>query len=511
MPTTLNNEGIKFPDNSTQTSAKTLLAEVPIASGTTVTAGRVISIDSTGAVGAYPVPNAVTETAVAVGANDDGFQTVNFAPRGSNSSISPQGTRALGVKLIQSGYNTTAGALWQYKGHAITANSVVIGAATANLAVNRGSTGYFTNQTTSFMNETDAFISLMHGNYAIQSNFRVRLLSVDVNGATTVGSELSFNVDSGSYYSRFNSVKKITNTVSLHGARLGATFAFRYITANGFNAPAANTNVNNTIGRDMIEGGEFRLTANNILLSYTGNRIRRATFTNAASQLTNYLEFSNFIDNIGASAPNVQPFMTDDGARYVVIYRNNISKMELRIYNVSSTTGEPTLAGSAILKEDASVFRYDEIALSFKNNEQFLITFVDAGLYYAQSVDLNANGSIKGLNERQNIGSIRVENVYNPGTDKYWLNYKENSNHKVKHYTVNAYSTIPFNQFGVATETKSSGNVKVIINGIASGFSGLVVGTQYYVNTTLFNGTVTETDTGFLVGVAISTTEIKLV
>jgi hypothetical protein len=511
MPTTLNNEGVKFPDNSTQISAKTVIAEFPVASGKTAIAGKVLSITSDGNVGNYPVPNAITAQEQAISLEN----AVNIVDRfgdtyTDNTQISPQGTRALGIVVVQSGHTTNTH-IAAFTGFAITANSITNAASAINLSASRGSPGWYGNNTLVWATETDAVVNLVHSTYQVANrNNRFRQINVSSNGTLTVSPEVGYD-GNGNYYSQYTQLKKITNTVSMVGNRQGSNYFFRYVTINGTgSAPTLNGTVNDSIARPMIEGGVFRLTPSNILISFTGNQIRRATFTNATTVLSNYLQFSNFIPNVGSSEPSLQSFMSEDGLLYIALYRNTLSQMELRTYNVNTSTGEPTFAGSIILKEDASVFKYDNARIAFKTNLQFLITFLDAGLYYAQSVDLNTNGSIKGVNERQGVDPSRIDNRYNVASDKYWLFYRATNRNRTKHYTVNAYSTIPFNSVGIAAETKSSGVVKTIINGVASGFSGLVVGQKYYVDSNLFDGSITSTTGALLVGTAISTTELKL-
>lgn len=510
MPTILNDEGVKFPDNSTQISAKTVLAELPVADNVTVTAGRAVSIGADGKVGAYPVPNAVSAE---VASNVfDTYDPINFG--NDVSRISKEGTRALGLRTMQSGHINSSFII-QWTGFGITANSITAGSPTANISASAGGQGRFGSAQIMYNNtEDNALLNIMHTNYASSTNNRFRQLSVASNGAVTVGPESSFNL-SGTYTTVFQGIRRIKDNVFLNGQRQGANFAFRYVTLNGTgSSPTLNTNTNATIARNMFElGGRTRLTVNNAFIAVNGNTIRKSTFTNASSQLTNYEQYSNYITNVGSSEPSLQTFVTDDGTRAIFIYRNNVAKMEMQVFNINTTTGEPTFVDSIILKEDASVFKLDQVSLAFKSNTEFNFSFLDAGIHSVQSAELNNDGTIKGVNERQTVGSERVEQKYNPGTDKFWLNTKTTgpNTHRIKHGTVNAFSTIPYNSLGVAAETKSSGNVKVIINGIASGFSGLIVGSEYYVDNTVFDGTVATASNQLLVGVAISATELKLI
>ena len=67
---------------------------------------------------------------------------------------------------------------------------------------------------------------------------------------------------------------------------------------------------------------------------------------------------------------------------------------------------------------------------------------------------------------------------------------------------------MPLNFIGFAQETKNSGTANVCFGGIATGFSGLTVGSNYYVDQLLTGEITTDTRSGNIMGMAISPTEL---
>jgi len=146
-----------------------------------------------------------------------------------------------------------------------------------------------------------------------------------------------------------------------------------------------------------------------------------------------------------------------------------------------------------------------------------LTLFRENSRLYAQSFSLDSNYLIDGIGlpleviPRNVSADIFFKGVNANGDDEYNLIWDESGNAVQKTITVNAYSTQAMNPGGVFTESATSGqDVQIATSGVVGGFTGLVPNTDYYLNTNLYDGTLTTSITGIYMGKAVSSTELLL-
>jgi len=146
-----------------------------------------------------------------------------------------------------------------------------------------------------------------------------------------------------------------------------------------------------------------------------------------------------------------------------------------------------------------------------------LTLFVENSRCYAQSFSLDSNYLVDGLGlpleviPRNISPEVYFKETNANGDDVFNLIWDEDGNAVVKTVTINAYSTQAMNPGGVFTESGTAGqDVQVATSGVVGGFTGLVPNTDYYLNTNLYDGTLTTSITGIYMGKAVSSTELLL-
>ena len=138
------------------------------------------------------------------------------------------------------------------------------------------------------------------------------------------------------------------------------------------------------------------------------------------------------------------------------------------------------------------------------------------GVTYVNTYSVNSAGLMTGSNlgvpVTGGLSDLRSTVRFN-GTD-YIIFTRESNSLSANQVTVNlvvgASATDPINFVGFPSATDSTSPATIIVNGVAGGFSSLTPGLIYYENV-LHNGTVTtDPDTGVKVGKAVSATEILI-
>ena len=193
-----------------------------------------------------------------------------------------------------------------------------------------------------------------------------------------------------------------------------------------------------------------------------------------------------------------------DSTHCLQIYVDSGGERKIKTFTIAADGSSVSLIDTFVLP---SGFESTDQFI-FKDSKNFVIVKYPTGI--VNSVGLAADFSVDGVNIKSTgLGPIQVNysgsgNVFNIWSLLLGI-------YGFQTYTVNAYSTPPFNYGGVAAATASSGNVSVYVAGVVPGYTGMTVNAVFYVNNT-FDGTFTNNaNLGTpRVGKAISQTEILL-
>ena len=193
-----------------------------------------------------------------------------------------------------------------------------------------------------------------------------------------------------------------------------------------------------------------------------------------------------------------------DSTHCLQIYVDSGGERKIKTFTIAADGSSVSLIDTFVLP---SGFESTDQFI-FKDSKNFVIVKYPTGI--VNSVGLAADFSVDGVNIKSTgLGPIQVNysgsgNVFNVWSLLLGI-------YGFQTYTVNAFSTPPFNYGGVAAATASSGNVSVYVAGVVPGYTGMTVNAVFYVNNT-FDGTFTNNaNLGTpRVGKAISQTEILL-
>jgi hypothetical protein len=247
----------------------------------------------------------------------------------------------------------------------------------------------------------------------------------------------------------------------------------------------------------------FNTASNKIIQPSTSTSWNTADWN--GSVLTNNVSIPVSLTNINSSHV-IKPDPTQD--KLLAFYIN--SNLELAVETLTWTSGAVTIdAGTKVVIEaDASGVSLGKVKGSAAG---VCITYENGSKGRLKSLSLDSNMKVTGTSALATVSNNNVSpQLEYEGNDTFrtWFNDTDCFSRNV---TVNAYSTSPLKPVGVITSNASAGTaVDVITTGVAGGFTGLSPDTKYYYDVTDYQGNLTTTDTGVLIGRAISTTELLL-
>jgi hypothetical protein len=470
--------------SSTPPASNSINQSLPLKSGTSLTAGRCVSLNSSGEVGEYPVINTF------------GTEYTN-AVTTAYSTFSTDGSRVIKVTVSTS---PIYAATWTISGGAVSSSGVVTNGGTTVTVTNtngdQGSGNWSTAAQFFATSATEFFGVFYQGTFNGGNGSKIAMFTVDGSGNVTKSSEttvLSGNTDTQSVYSP-----------SI--ARMGNVFLCRWSGNNIYRTyTVSGTSYTNATDADVNSyGGNGVLTSNNIASFAEGTTSYRGAYTtnNFASPTTSTV----ISDLFNGASVFWKPI---SATRFIAVYKNTSSQVIARTFSVNQADGVLSSVSTFVLKADASITTFESISFTVKSNTELVYAYTDASIAYINSMSLDSSGNILGINTPLENTSFSITPVYT--SSNTFFAYYYNSAPKIKTYTVNAYLTTAFNIVGVATATTSSSPTTITVGGIADGFSGLTPGVIYYVDSTAYNGTVTTSSlSGVRVGKAISTSQILL-
>jgi hypothetical protein len=483
--------------------ATQLVSSIPLASGVSVTAGKITSINSSGQIPALPTLN-------------------TYGTTRANSSttaydyISTDGSRALKVTIVSTGsgaYTIT------WSGVAIS-NTATPTNGTVNVTSNFSASGVGAADqqnvysTVKAISDSQFVIVLIRNAYvgscSNTGKYDVKqfTITVDSSGNCTKGTEnttgsTGLGASVGQNLTSFRLSKISSNIYTLYYASPTYTTSYYILTVSG-----TTVTVTSSANSLNFAGNEYsmQLTTNNILGYGFNGTWRTATYTSTPSigTYTDTTAISDYFSN--ASWYTMRNIATANADYVLVFYTNTSSVSAYKTFSINQTTGALTLVETGVA---ATAFPSINLTynIAFKSNTSFVYNTNSQSTGGIVSVSFSS-GTFVGYN---NAGYSPVGTPFYNSGDLYFIFYTDASSYPNNiGYTVNAYSTTKTNYLGVIKTTTSTSPVSIVTDGVATGFTSLTAGTLYYA-TLPFDGTVTtSTSSNILIGKATSTTEILM-
>jgi hypothetical protein len=209
----------------------------------------------------------------------------------------------------------------------------------------------------------------------------------------------------------------------------------------------------------------------------------------------------------GSTVPVIHRIPSTD--TFIFAYINTSTQLMLETYEYSSGNLNKVASSALVVIDDASGVTIGGIT---GTSTGIVLTYENGSKGYADSFSLDGSYKVNGsgISLLSNSTNYAPNIQYSGASDLYRLWWNE-ATANARKLTVNAYSTSALIPIGISSEAGTGGEViNTVVDGIASGFTGLTVDALYYYDTSLYDGSITTTNTGTLVGRAISTTELKV-
>ena len=541
---------------ATISSTPTKVVEsMPLASGGAVTAGRGVSINSSGEVGILPTLNTL-------GSEVAGF--TNGASLNENKGFTRDGSKQ--IRGVESGTGTSA--IYTLTGYAINdAGAMSTGSTTVTIPMKTFVSSGVNMQVQHFHTvaiDNDKVLLLAGGSSTTngsggtgggsqetEAELALVVISIADNGDLTKSSNL-LSYTSGPttstwptyWYSGLAKVSDTVYTLAIYNDR-GIDTWKKTLTISG---TSLSSSADDTEGYDLTDptvagatnkassgtlsflgapGMTFADGCNPTLLT-SGNKVVKMESDSVAYQVSSYST-----NNIGTPASTT--IITDnydtDIQWWVLDQSNVMASYKLattqehvyRTFSVNASTG--ALTSTYLYNTGAQRTAANEKALHYciaprRDTTAAAQTLVgvnnwdsSGSLNYINSMSLDINGQVLGFN----VGTLMTSTsgmseelpLYLSDT-AYGSTYLKSSVRYFQPYTVNAASTVKYNHIGFAEATSSSGAQDITVAGVAAGFSSLTPGSLYYTTSTYTGEVTTDSASGNLVGKAVSATEILL-
>jgi hypothetical protein len=343
-----------------------------------------------------------------------------------------------------------------------------------------------------------------------QGGSRVATLRVNTSGIITVGTITSYTVANGPFVA-FNFFGSQFNTTTYFAKNNTYSTNCR-ILALSTNLTTISILSTNQSGINFAVGGYFYNYASvGDTYYYPTNSSVVFSTLNATTRLVSVPVTQSINTNFYLSTAT---WYKVSDTRWLADYQNATTlAREIATFDVNSTT----LAFSSINSTSrlySGMVRFIGTTSAITNVSTALTTAVldyASGLgYNINTLELSTNGQIKGYNTGTYLGIPSVEPYdynFDPDTSNQIVTAFVNTSMQYKNLIVNAASTDQFNYAGIATANDSTSPVTVIQDGIQDGYTGLLIGSIYYVN---FDGTLTTVATNITAGVAVTSTQLQV-
>jgi hypothetical protein len=445
---------------------ETLASTFPLKSGTTVTAGRAVNVNSSGEVGDYPVLNSL------------GSVVTNAS--WSYNQISLNATRGLQYSDPGSGTVTIRGA-------DITSSTATVGGTTASLSYNSD----YGNQSSGTSRLTDTQFVAWSGYFDGFSTriTRTAVFAVDASGNVTKGSETNFSASNTLAFEVLPFIPGFYRAYT-YDTQTGAT-VFRSATLAG-NLLTYTTQANLANWASNYTG---IVTSNNIAVGISGATAWRATWNGSSlGTPTSQTLVSGATGSAGICLSATSAF---------VLYKVADNSLALKTFSIDQTTGVLTEVSSLSLEPSAATT--DGFSIALKNTTELGFSYTRNGTNYFNTASVNSSGTLLGVGIP--LATTGINSLGYTGTVNEFRNFTGN---RTQSYTANTYNTPSWNFAGTCAVTQNTSPANIVVNGIATGFTSLTPGFTYYLDTATYNGSLTTVANPYVIGLAVSSTTMRL-
>lgn len=486
-------------------NSSNLSADFTVAAGKTVVAGTVANLFN-GEIGTNPEANTLgTEQSYSA-------ETFNYIT-GDGNTIVKAYSNASGhhyVKTIKTSDGTVISDIAVYTGQTGAGTSITQVSSNRFVVYGSYQSGNFSGNYSSSCGSSSTGLMYNSSAYAV-------LVEISATGVVTYGNAWTDVNNNQRYSSTSISIYPIdgdiTNRCGLrwgegwyckNGNNVNVDWSWYYYTFNINGSLNITSEWQTTDSFITSLSGAIRNTAGTKLLKPSTSTSWNISDWNGID-VSNGTTITNNRTNI-TSVQVIKPDPTTD--KLLCFYINTNLELCVETLNWTSSSIDVVANSKWIVEADASGVSLGAIKGS---TDGVGITYENGSKGRFKSLSLDSNMIVTGASS---LMTVNVSNVVPAltykGSDKFqaWNNNVDTYTNEI---TVNAYSTSPLKPLGVITANGTGGDtVSVTTNGVAGGFTGLTVDSKYYYDTSVFDGTVTLTNTGTHVGRAVSTTEILL-
>jgi hypothetical protein len=482
-------------DGSWASSSSTFLAkELPLKSGKTLTAGRAVNINSSGEVGDYPVVN----TFGALVTSTTAQYTSNLA------YVSTDGSRVLTV--INLGVQSS-GAPFSVRGTAITNTTTTSGGSTS-LSASGAFNWFFRCQP---INETQFFIfygtsSSTAPNENTGTFYRyARVAEVDSSGNVTFGTAITYSASTFLPYG---------NAQDLYRLPSGRFATYDYA-QNLDPAPVYNSKTYSVSGTTLTATNDTDLdwgttyvsyvTTNNKLIGVSGINLY---YCNYDGTVTSSYAYMAIVSDARGTADLIGSLLS---ASYgVLLYQKTNNDIVLQTFSINQTTGQRTNTTQKYITN--STFNLGVPRICILTTTDIGVSYKLGATTYFLSLKLNATGDVigSGIPLVLNTLDANIYTVTKTSTSNVARMFYNTTVGNSQNININSYDTLSWSGVGATSTSQTTSPAEIVTGGVCGGFSGLTPSVTYYVNESTFDGQVTSTFGNYIVGTAVSSTEILL-
>lgn len=483
-------------DGSWASSSSTFLAkELPLKSGTTLTAGRAVNINSSGEVGDYPVVNTlgtlVTSTtgeyeASSYGQSTDGSRTIKIV---NNSNV------------------------WSVRGYAITdTTSTAGGLVSLGLSGAGANSGPWYSFETYPINETQILLACFTTSSTTYSAgtayFNFRVVTVDSSGNVSLGTANSFSEANVGAWNGFYCFPRPLPSgrfvfyCLVHDAGGNPVQLSRTATISG----TTITTTSDTDANNWFTGLQSYVTTNNKLIGASGASIYYCNYDGSTLSGT----FSNTTVTTAPRASTSATSALISASYGIIIYQKGNNDVVLDTYSINQTTGVPTITSSHVIAN--STFLMDVSSILLLTSTDVVVIYRLGAVTYLQSLKLNSTGNVigSGIALVLDSSSNSIFGLKKSANNVVRFFYNALSYGNSRQVNINTYDTLSWVTVGATSTSQTTSPAEIVTGGVCSGFTGLSVGSKYYVNEATYDGQITTTLGSYFIGTAISSTEILL-
>jgi hypothetical protein len=273
-------------------------------------------------------------------------------------------------------------------------------------------------------------------------------------------------------------------------------------------ATVSGTTISFTSDTDMRWYSQYQsyFTTSNKLIGASGDSVYYCNYDGSTTSSYAYTS----ITTARKSNTDVSPLLLN-GSYGVVLYQKTNNDFGIGTFSINQTTGVPTQTDFKVLGN--STFNLLNARVLAMNSTDIVISYKLGSITYSISLKLNASGSVigSGIGQILDVANADVGTLTKTSTNnvaRFFFNYSNLGNSR--NININTYSTLSWSSGGAVATSQTTSPASVVISGVCGGFSGLSAGSKYYVNESLYDGSITTSTGTFLVGTAISSTEILL-